>query len=347
MFLKQEFHNAALAVAALALLSAQPSAAGTKPPGGVKLTLINGWKTVSGASKASASISHGVVTLKGAIKTKGDDGLAFVLPEGFRPAVTAYVPVDMCNATNGRLIVDASGNVTVQAENDFANAQCLTSLDGASFAISSDGFKPLKLKNGWAAYSGGTGTPAARNIDGIVHFEGAMAGGGDSLVFVLPKSMRPANTVYIKLDQFIATNGRLEIEPDGRVYVQAETDFLNAQTFSSLAGATFARDSQGFTPLSLINGWDTYGGSAAPAVKVINGTVHFEGAMRTEGSTAQPFVLPAGFRPSERTYVPVDMCNATNGRLVIESSGDVTVEAETSFNNAQCFTSLDGVSFHL
>jgi hypothetical protein len=42
----------------------------------------------------------------------------------------------------------------------------------------------------------------------------------------------------------------------------------------------------------------------------------------------------------------VDLCNATNGRLFIQPSGVATVQAENgTFSNAQCFTSLDGVSF--
>ncbi len=37
--------------------------------------------------------------------------------------------------------------------------------------------------------------------------------------------------------------------------------------------------------------------------------------------------------------------NAANGRLYVQPSGVVTVQVETVFSNAQCFTSLDGVSF--
>jgi hypothetical protein len=43
--------------------------------------------------------------------------------------------------------------------------------------------------------------------------------------------------------------------------------------------------------------------------------------------------------------VPADLCNAANGRLDIQSNGTVTVQAENSFSAAQCFTSLDGISF--
>jgi hypothetical protein len=42
--------------------------------------------------------------------------------------------VDLCNATNGRLSIQHNGVVTVEAQGGtFSNAQCFTSLDGASF----------------------------------------------------------------------------------------------------------------------------------------------------------------------------------------------------------------------
>jgi hypothetical protein len=72
--------------------------------------------------------------------------------------------------------------------------------------------------------------------------------------------------------------------------------------------------------------------------------VYFKGAIGS-GTSAQPFVLPASFRPVTNVYVPVDLCNATNGRLFIQTNGSVTIQAEGTFSNAQCFTSLDGVSF--
>jgi hypothetical protein len=54
----------------------------------------------------------------------------------FRLATNVFVKVDLCNATNGRLFIQPSGVVTVQQKlgNPFSNAQCFTSLDGASFA---------------------------------------------------------------------------------------------------------------------------------------------------------------------------------------------------------------------
>jgi hypothetical protein len=56
--------------------------------------------------------------------------------------------------------------------------------------------------------------------------------------------------------------------------------------------------------------------------------------------------VPAPFRPATNTYVKVDLCGATNGRLFIQADGTVSVQQQNGdpFSNAQCFTSLDGVS---
>ena len=52
-----------------------------------------------------------------------------------RPAQEIFIPVDLCNGNNGRLDIEPGGVVSVEAENnDFSQAQCFTSLDGASFA---------------------------------------------------------------------------------------------------------------------------------------------------------------------------------------------------------------------
>jgi hypothetical protein len=100
-----------------------------------------------------------------------------------------------------------------------------------------------------------------------------------------------------------------------------------------------------FTTLTLVNGWTGAPfGTSIPAVNKSNGFVHFKGAM-AGGTVATAFTLPAAFRPHATVYIAVDMCNATNGRLIIDTHGVASVEAETNFSNAQCFTSLDGVSF--
>jgi hypothetical protein len=208
---------------------------------------------------------------------------------------------------------------------------------------------PLTLKNGWTNAPFGTSNAAVVNVSGIVHFKGAIATGGTNPVpFTLPKAFRPATSVWIPVDLCNATNGRLEIAPSGVVTVEAEGGtFSNAQCFTSLDGAQFAKAATSFTNLTLKNGWTNgaFGASKA-AVRTINGVVYFKGAIATGGTNPVPFTLPNAFRPTTNVFVKVDLCNATNGRLFIAPSGVVTVEAEGgTFSNAQCFTSLDGVSF--
>ena len=187
-----------------------------------------------------------------------------------------------------------------------------------------------------------------------VHFTGAIssyAGSlGSSFAFTLPPSYRPSTTVYVPVDMSGATNGRLIIYPSGSVYVQAESSFANAQNFTSLDGAWY-RLTPGPTnvALTLLNGWAAYGnGTATPAVDLRDAsTIEFTGAISTTLGNPYAFKLPTGWAPPTNVYVTVDMCGATKGRLDIQPDGVVTVQAETSFANATCFTSLDGVSYSL
>ena len=102
-----------------------------------------------------------------------------------------------------------------------------------------------------------------------------------------------------------------------------------------------------FTTITLQNGWT--GGpfnTNLPAVAKANGIVYFKGAMATAGTNPIAFTLPSAFRPHKGVYVTVDMCNASSGRLFIDTTGIATVQTAT-FSNAACFTSLDGVFFAL
>jgi hypothetical protein len=104
----------------------------------------------------------------------------------------------------------------------------------------------------------------------------------------------------------------------------------------------------GFTALTLLNGWTNAPFSTRnAAVEDLGGIVHLEGAIGN-GTSAVAFTLPAAFRPTTDVYVPVDLCGGTNGRLLIRPDGTVSVYAEGGiFSNAQCFTSLEGVSYAL
>jgi hypothetical protein len=315
------------------------------------LTLKNGWTNAPfGTSNAAVVNVSGIVHFKGAIATSGTNSVPFTLPKAFRPPTNVFIPIDLCNATNGRLDIAPNGVVNVEADGGtFSNAQCFTSLDGAKFAKSNVSFTTLTLKNGWTNAPFGTSNAAVRNINGVVYFKGAIATSGTNAVpFTLPKAFRPTTDVYVKVDLCNATNGRLHIAPSGVVDVEPEGGtFSNAQCFTSLDGASFAKAPAFFTNLTLKNGWtNSPFGTSKAAVRGISGIVYLKGAIATSGTNSVAFTLPANFHPGTNVYVPVDLCNATNGRLFIQHNGVVSVEAEGgTFSNAQCFTSLDGVSF--
>lgn len=340
-----------LAAALLAiLLSFTTTSAFAQFAGPTPLTLINGWNNAPfSTSIATVEMVNGIVQFRGAISTAGSSSLPFTMPSGFVPATEVYIPVDLCNATKGRLHITPSGTVDVEEENfTFSNAACFTSLDGASFASSTSGFTNLTLINGWTNAPFSTSNAAVALINGVVHFKGAIATTGTNPdPFVLPAAFRPLTDVYIPVDLCDATNGRLHIQHSGVVDVEAQSGtFSNAACFTSLDGAWFVKVPAGFKALTLINGWTNAPFTTSNAMAGnAYGLVYFKGAI-AGGSTMQPFVLPAAFRPVTAVYVPVDLCGATNGRLIIQPTGSVTIQAENNVTtNATCFTSLDGVSF--
>jgi hypothetical protein len=44
-----------------------------------------------------------------------------------------------------------------------------------------------------------------------------------------------------------------------------------------------------------------------------------------------PLTVPAAVHPSVAVFVPVDMCDATPGRLILEPNRQVSVQAMTAF----------------
>ncbi|MBK7948217.1 MAG: hypothetical protein IPK00_05650 [Deltaproteobacteria bacterium] len=331
--------HAAAALLGLAMLFA-PSARA------VDLALQNGWSvTPSGAGPARAFLDGGIVSLRGAI-AGGSTGLAFNLPAELRPQTDVYVAVALCNATQGRLWIQPSGNVSVQAKpGGFADAQCRTSLDGATFAPVASGYSVLTLANGWTHAPYSTSSASAALLDGVVRLKGAIAQGSSGLAFTLPPELRPTTSVYVPIGLCNANKGRLIILPSGTVSIQAETSFAEAQCFTSLDGAWFAPNPAGFTTLALVDGWSHAPFSTSDVAAVLTGgVVRFKGAM-ANGTFPTAFTLPPALRPQSQVDLPIDLCSARTGRLSIAPTGSVVVEAATAFSDAQCFTSLDGVSF--
>ena len=348
MFMASALKNAAFLVAGCAALLS-PAAGATRGGVSTPLTLMNGWQNgPSGTANASVEQINGVVHFKGAISQPGGNGEPFVLPVPYRPAARVYIPIAACHAHNARLDISPGGDVEVETEGDFDKASCLISLDSASFALSTDGFKSLKLRHGWGPYGEDSGAAAVQTIDGKVTFEGAIATARKNpFPFVLATAYRPSDTLWVKLDLCDAHNGQLRVDPTGMVTVEVGRKWADAKCFTSLDGVSFAPKSNGFSNLALINGWVNFSAIRPAAVKLVNGGVQFEGTIDTPqtNSNANPFVLPSGFRPSNTVYLPLALCGGANGRLVIKPDGTTTIEAENDFGDAQCITSLEGVTF--
>lgn len=313
--------------------------------GATAMPLINGWGNAPYSTRsATAIVEEGVVVFRGAIGG-GSTGHLFTLPAGMRPQTDTYVAVDLCNAVPGRLYIQPNGNVFVHSTTTFADAQCFISLEGVRFALNTNGFTPMTPTNGWTGGPFSTSPPAAARIDGVVHLKGAIGDGASPFAFTLPPSMRPTTDVYLPVGLCNAQKGRLVIQSNGAVNVLALGAFADAQCFTSLDGLSFVPSALGTQPLSLVGGWvGAPFGTSTPAAAVSGNSVFLKGAM-AGGTSSLAFTLPQALRPPVDVYVPVDLCDANKGRLYIQPDGNVTVMAQTDFANAQCFTSLDGVSF--
>ena len=343
---------AALLAGVVALPQSALAAAAPPSVTFTELTLLNGWNTYSGSASPAVADISGIVEFKGAISTSSGNtkNVAFVLPPAFRPAKNVVVPVDMCNATSGELAIAPTGVTQVISQGYLSNATCFTSLDGVSFALSSSSFTTLKLKPGWTEFDNLYRKAAARLVGGIVHLAGEIkTAHSHSAAFTLPPAFRPSTNVYVLINLCTGSIGRLDIAPSGAVAVTPEgtNNFWMVKCGVSLEGASFALSPTSFTALTLQNGWmNAPNGTADATVRNISGIVHFSGAISTNGTNAEPFILPAGFRPAREIWIPVDLCGGNNGRLDIRPDGTVFVEAENNdFSQAQCFTSLDGASF--
>ena len=346
------FAIAALLAGAVAL--PQPALGATGPPSVTftKLTLLHGWSTYGGSAAPAIADISGTVYFKGAISTSSTNtnNVAFVLPKGFRPAKYVVVPVDMCDATSGELNIAPTGVTQVISQGANSNATCFTSLDGVSFALSAKSFTALKLQPGWKEFGSFYRKAAVRLLGGVVHFEGEIRTAGiKPAAFTLPAKFRPSRNVNILINVCTGSIGRLDIAPSGAVSVEAEGtgNWWMVQCGTSLDGASYPLSAASYTALTLQNGWMNapYGTSNAGARK-ISGIVHLKGAIWTNGTNPDPFVLPAAFWPAHEIFVPADLCGGNKGRLDIRPDGVVEVQTQTGdFGQAQCFTSLDGVSF--
>jgi len=323
-------------------VSFAPSSSGFTP-----VAIPSGWTNAPGTtSPVAVSMVDGIVRFKGAFASDGTGLGGFQLPPAMRPADDISIPIDDCEHFKAYLYIQSNGLVSMQA-GGFPTDTCRASLDGASFVVPPPSeFTDLPLAAGWQNGVSGTPTAAVAHHGGVTYFRGALSGGSGTTLFTLPVALRPETNAYVSADLCLARQGRLVIAPTGDVTVQtdAASSFADAQCFTSLEGVKYTRYATGFTPLSLASGWgdQPYGTSRASAAR-IDGIVHLKGAVYG-GTDDLLFTLPPGLRPDASVYLSVNLCGSAKGRIFIATNGEARVFAP-SFADAQCFVSLDGVSF--
>ena len=206
------------------------------------LTPSNGWTNAPYNTRPAAVRNDaGIVKLQGAL-SGGTINTLFTLPTNLRPTSQVYIPVDLCNARKGRLAINPNGVTSVHTFGWLDDARCFTSLEGVSFPIDGSGFTTMMLQNGWASMppAWGTRAPMAKNVNGIIHFAGAMSTlGTNRTAFVLPAAMRPATNIYIPISIGFANQGQLQINYLGEATVVVPPCATLPGTFISLEGASF------------------------------------------------------------------------------------------------------------
>lgn len=305
------------------------------------LTLVNGWSvTPYDTAPPAVGLVDGTVVFRGAV-SGGSAAQITTLPEGMRPAATVYLPADLCGAVPGRLIINSLGQMSVESTTDFSDAQCFTSLDGVSFTVGAA--TRLTLRNGWVNREYGTRPAKARVLANTVRLSGAISQGTRATAFQLPEGMRPSRPTYVAIDLCNGVPGRLLVLPTGKVKVQSSEDFGAASCFASLEGATFRLS--GPNSLFLEGSWSGAAfGTRSAKFATAGPSLHLVGGV-TGGNDSLVTILPEFQRPNSTVYVRTNLCGAAPGRLIIYPNGEVRAASPVTFSDAQCFTSLDGVSF--
>jgi hypothetical protein len=204
----------------------------------------------------------------------------------------------------------------------------------------------IKLVHGWKSASVRklkTGTPAWAVSKGVVYLRGAIRqpnAEGSTVFTTLPKSARPAHTMYIQIYTSDDTPGILYINPSG----EAQAYDGSAYTFASLANVSFQTARTRTHKLALTNAWTSSQpvyGTGDPAYDISHGVVYLSGSMHTTGVSELAFTLPRAARPARDMYLSVYSFDGDVGWLHILRNG----QAYAGGPEAASFTSLATISF--
>ncbi len=207
-------------------------------------------------------------------------------------------------------------------------------------------FHKLTLQNGWVSgqvpYDGGD--PAVGISNGIVYLSGSVRqpSPGPGPFASLPPGYRPAHSLYLPVYALNGSEGSIEIDPDGLLYL-----FGNASVsgYASLAGISFPRTVPS-QQLTLVNGWQssqTAWDSGNPAVSIRNGVAYLSGSLHNPSAATGVFAtLPPAGRPSHTLYLPIYTNGGSEGSLKVTPQGTLQLAVT---GGSKLFSSLAGISY--
>lgn len=109
--------------------------------------------------------------------------------------------------------------------------------------------------------------------------------------------------------------------------------------------ADFLYGTDGWTNLTLVNSWVTYGFPYSTAgYRVSADVVHLRGLVKSGTWGAVMFTLPSGARPTETRLLPT-MSTGVLSALEVTSNGEVKVASGAGGSNV--YVSLDGLTIPL
>jgi len=123
----------AYAASAISGHHARPAAAASNTFTFHDLTLLNGWKTITGRGNPGVAVSGNTVRLRGEMSTAGTNALFARLPSGARPAHTLDIVIATGGGQAGLLVILKSGAMFAEA----GNSASFSALSGISFTTNS------------------------------------------------------------------------------------------------------------------------------------------------------------------------------------------------------------------
>jgi hypothetical protein len=161
---------------------------------------------------------------------------------------------------------------------------------------------------------------------GIVHMDGLVSG-GSGVICVLPVGYRPSNTVMFASETYSNNNARIDVRPDGSVYVDS-----GSSVWISLANIHFGASQfdDRWAAATYEGSWTNYGSGWSPARYMLDsaGIVHMDGLV--SGGSGVICVLPVGYRPANQVLFATLTSGNNNARIDMRSDGSVYMDSGSS-----------------